>query len=221
MKRRDSLKALAIGGLSAGVLLDACKSPDAEKAALAKGAGKEPAYDRMAEQQQYDALLQKETFFTPAEMAVITVLVDIIIPADEVSGSATEAGVPAFIEFMAKDKPEYQVPLRGGIRWLDLQSHKQFEKAFVDSEAAQQIELIDAIAYPLKAKPDMQQGVTFFNLMRDLTASGFYTTAMGWKDIEYMGNKPNQWNGVPADVLATYNLAYTEKDLAECINYDS
>jgi hypothetical protein len=65
----------------------------------------------------------------------------------------------------------------------------------------------------------MQQGVAFFNLMRDLTASGFYTSPIGVKDIGYVGNAPNQWNGVPDDVLKQYGLAYTEKELKECISF--
>ena len=65
----------------------------------------------------------------------------------------------------------------------------------------------------------MKQGVAFFSLMRNLTATGFYTTEMGVKDIGYIGNVPNQWNGVPDDVLKQYNLAYTEKELKECVSF--
>jgi hypothetical protein len=75
------------------------------------------------------------------------------------------------------------------------------------------------IAYPKKAKPEMAQGVSFFNTMRDLTCTGFYTSEIGVNDIGYMGNKPNQWNGVPDYVLKQYNLAYTEKELKECVKY--
>jgi hypothetical protein len=75
------------------------------------------------------------------------------------------------------------------------------------------------IAYPKKAKPEHAQGVAFFNTMRDLTATGFYTTEMGVKDVGYIGNAPNQWNGVPDDVLKQYDLAYTEKELKECVKY--
>jgi len=80
--------------------------------------------------------------------------------------------------------------------------------------------MVDEIAWPAKAKPEMSQGVAFFSLMRNLTASGFYTTELGGKDIGYMGNVPNQWNGVPADVLQQYGLAYSEKELKECVSFD-
>jgi hypothetical protein len=81
------------------------------------------------------------------------------------------------------------------------------------------LQLVDDIAFPAKAKPEMKQGVSFFNLMRNLTATGFYTSAIGIKDIDYKGNKPNQWNGVPDDVLKQYGLSYSEKELKECISF--
>ena len=152
-------------------------------------------------------------------MTTITLLGDIIIPRDEVSGSASDAKVPEFIAFIVKDMPEHQVPMRGGLRWLDLQCLKRFEKAFKDCTPQQQIEMVDEIAYPKRAKPEMAQGVAFFTLMRNLTASGFYTTEIGVKDMGYIGNVPNQWNGVPEDVLKQHNLAYTEKELKECISF--
>ena len=79
----------------------------------------------------------------------------------------------------------------------------------------------DEIAYPKKAKPEMQQGVAFFNLMRNLTATGFYTSEIGVKDVGYLGNTPNQWNGVPDDVLKQYGLSYSEKELKECVSFDN
>ena len=79
--------------------------------------------------------------------------------------------------------------------------------------------MVDETEWPKKAKPEMQPGLTFFNLMRNLTATGFYTSQLGVKDVGYLGNTPNQWNGVPADVLKQYNLAYTEKELKECVSF--
>ena len=146
-------------------------------------------------------------------------LADIIIPKDEVSGSASDAKVADFIEYIVKDEPDFQTPLRGGLRWLDIHCLNTYQKAFKDCSAQQQIEVVDQIAYPAKAKPEMAFGVSFFNLMRNLTATGFYSTQIGWNDIGYVGNSPNQWNGVPDDVLKQYNLAYSEKELKECISF--
>jgi hypothetical protein len=86
--------------------------------------------------------------------------------------------------------------------------------------AAQQITVVDSIAYPEKAAKELAQGVSFFNLMRDLVTTGFYTTEIGIKDLGYVGNAPNQWNGVPDEVLKQYKLAYTEKELKECLSFD-
>lgn len=223
MDRRKSLKALAVGTLSAGVLLNACKDEDKKATEAKDGAAVKEGSDtdRQPEEIARYKELTSKTFFTPEETATITVLGDIIIPKDDISGSASEAGVPEFIEFIVKDMPEHQVPLRGGLRWLDLQCLNRYEKAFKDCSKEQQIEMVDMIAYPKKAKPEMQPGVVFFNRMRDLTVTGFYTSAIGVKDLGYAGNKPNQWNGVPDDVLKQYKLAYTEKELKECISFDN
>jgi hypothetical protein len=145
--------------------------------------------------------------------------VAIIIPKDDVSGSATEAGVPDFIEFIVKDMPRHQTPMRGGLKWLDFQCMKLYTKAFSDCTPTQQIEIVDEIAFPEKAKPDMTQGVAFFNLLRDLTATGFYTSKIGLADMGYVGNKPNQWDGVPQEVLDQYGLKYDERTLAESVKF--
>jgi len=221
MNRRKSLKALMVGSVSAGVLLDACKpanSPDASATTAASAAT--PKIDRFKDEADNDKRLLAETFFTAEEMAAITILADIIIPADAVSGSASQAGVPAFIEFIVKDMPNHQTPMRGGLRWLNLQCLNRYRKVFAACSTTEQMAMVDLIAWPERAQPNMAQGVAFFNLMRNLTASGFYTTEMGFKDIGYMGNQPNQWKGVPDDVLKQYGLAYTPKELAECITFD-
>ena len=218
MDRRKSLKLIATGALASGALASGCNTEDKKKTEVAN----EPTFslDRNPDELKHEKeLLAKEKFFTDHEMATITVLADIIIPKDEVSGSATDAKVPEFIEFIVKDMPSHQTPMRGGLKWLDIECMKRFDKSFVDCNSQQQMEMIDAIAYPDKAKKEMSQGVKFFNLMRNLTATGFYTSEIGVKDIGYVGNTPNQWNGVPDDVLKQYGLAYTDKELKECLKF--
>lgn len=209
MKRRESLKAIGLTALSTGLLLDGCQ-PQAPQTQTAAAPAAPPPDNagRQPFEVERDQKLHADTFFTKPEMATITVLADIIIPKDERSGSASDAGVPAFIEFIAKDMPEHQVPLRGGLRWLDTQCQRRYQQPFVACTKAQQLEMVTAIAYPLKAKRDMQPGVAFFNRMRDLTATGFFTSKMGMADIGYVGNQPNRWTGVPADVLKQYGLEH-------------
>ena len=220
MDRRKSLKLIATGAIAAPAVLAGCKNEDKTTEVV-----KEPQFnfDRAKEEIEIEKkLLAMGRFFTDHEMATITVLADIIIPKDEVSGSATDAKVPEFIDFIVRDMPDHQVPMRGGLRWLDMQCLKRYEKTFIDCSQEQKIEMVDFIAWPKKAKdkPELQPGVAFFNRMRNLTATGFYTTEIGVKDIGYLGNTPNQWNGVPDEVLKQYGLAYSEKELKECVSFD-
>lgn len=219
MDRRKSLKAIALGTISTGLLLNSCKDTDKKAEPGVTGAAGPGKIDRMPEEVEHYNRVTAESYFTKHEMATITILADIIIPKDEISGSASDAEVPDFIEFIVKDMPEHQTPMRGGLRWLDLQCLRQYEKSFKDCSEQQRIAMVDQIAYPETAKPEMKPGVNFFNLMRDLTCTGFYTSEIGVKDIGYVGNKPNQWNGVPDEVLKQYNLAYTEKENQECVSY--
>jgi hypothetical protein len=233
MDRRKSLKLLATGAIAVPAVIAGCKTDD-KKTDTKNPADNGVAIDRNAEELQYEkSLIAQGKFFTEHEMATITVLGDIIIPRDDISGSASDANVPEFIDFIVRDMPQHQLPMRGGLRWLDMQCLKRYEKAFKDCSQQQQIEIVDDIAYPEieytdekgnkvkkgKIKPGMKQGVAFFSLMRNLTASGFYTSEIGVKDIGYMGNTPNKWNGVPDEVLKQYNLAYTEKELKECVKF--
>lgn len=200
MNRRDSLKALGLASVTTA-LIDACNpavKPGTEIATETTG--------RQPFEAERDKKLQHEKFFDSHEMATITVLVDIIIPKDERSGSATDAKVPEFLEFIVKDEPQHQLPLRGGLKWLDIKCLNRYGKDFKSCAAAEQTEMVTAIAYPSLATPEMQPGVAFFNNLRDLTAIGFFTTKMGIDDLGYKGNTPNQWKGVPPDVLKQYGL---------------
>jgi hypothetical protein len=235
MDRRKSLKTIALGTLSANVLLEAC-NPGAKKAgpsekgaaetkeaaqADAAWAGKYAAWEEQSGRQPFeverDERLMKERFFTDQEMKTIAVLSDIIIPADAHSGSATDAGVPDFIEFIVKDMPEHKTPMRGGLRWLDVECLNRYDKTFTECRGTQQLAVVEDIAYPGEARPEMKQGASFFSLMRNLTASGFYSSKMGIADIGYAGNHPTIWDGVPDDVLKQYGLSYSSKTLTECV----
>lgn len=209
MKRRDSLKALALTTFGVGVSTVPSKAENTEGVLNDIFKDKDPDKPGSTEEEkQRDRKLKADKFLTPTEVKMVTVLGDIIVPADAVSGSASQAGVPAFIEFLLKDKPEMQTPMRGGLKWLDVQCLKMFEKTFLECTSSQQLQLIDLIAYPKQAKPEYSQGVKFFSLIRNLTLTGFYTSQMGINDLGYKGNTPNTWEGVPQDVLDKYGLSY-------------
>jgi gluconate 2-dehydrogenase gamma chain len=218
MDRRKYLKTLAVGTAGAGLLLNqSCEPKKAETAETPKTFTIDRTPQELAREQQ----LMQEKFFDDHEMKTISILADIIIPKDEISGSATDAGVPGFIEFIAKDMPRYKTPLRGGLKWLDMQCLKRYNADFASCTGEQQIELIDEIAFPEKAKPEMQPGVSFFNTMRDLTACGFFTSKIGIEDLGYAGNHPNQWDGVPPEVLAQYGVKYDNRTLEISVKFDS
>jgi gluconate 2-dehydrogenase gamma chain len=204
MNRRDSLKALGIGTLSASALLASCHPKTAEEngseAALTDTTGRQPF------EVERDKALLKKTYFDKHEMTTVAVLTDLIIPRDGHSGSATDAKVPDFIGFIVIDEPEHQLPMRGGLKWLDVHCLNNYDRAFIDCTMQQQKSVLDQIAYPAKAKPEMLQGVAFFNKMRDLTAIGFFTSKMGIEYLGYKGNAPGKWDGVPEDVLKQYGL---------------
>lgn len=155
-------------------------------------------------------------FFTPHQWKTVRVLVDIIIPKDERSGSATDAGVPEFMDFMMLDQPARQVPMRGGLAWLDLECQKRFDKLFIDCAPAEQTAVLDDIAWPSRAMSPpggpphpLRHGVAFFTSFRDLTAAGFWTTRMGIDDLKYMGNRAvAKWDGCPEEALKKLGVSY-------------
>jgi gluconate 2-dehydrogenase subunit 3-like protein len=166
-------------------------------------------------------------FFNRHEYQTVRVLVDYIIPRDERSGSATDAGVPQYMDFVLSDQTPppgpanptrrfyvaptpAQVNMRGGLAWLDRECANRFGtgKTFITSSDAQRRQVLNDIAWPAKAKPELSHGVTFFNRMRDMTAAGFFSSKMGVQDLRYMGNVPMaKWDGCPPEVLAKLGVA--------------
>ena len=223
MDRRETIKTLVVGSFASSFVLTGCNpdhmepgSTSAPEGVLGDNLGVDldapgNGYGRTPAEAARDEILFSQTFFNSHEMATIAVLSDIIIPADEVSGSATEAKVPEFIEFIVKDMPYHQVPIRGGLMWLDHESNRRFGKVFKDISHDQQIEIVEEIAYPDDAKPEMGPGVSFFSHMRNLVTTGFYTTRMGIDDLGYVGNQPNAWDGIPEEVQKKHNKFYRDE----------
>jgi hypothetical protein len=149
----------------------------------------------------------KPQFFTTHEYQTVRVLCDLIIPKDERSGSATEAGVPEFMDFILFDQPDRQVAMRGGLAWMDLEAQRRFDKTFLAASDAQRREILDDVSTYGELKPGMTHGRTFFRSFRDLTSSGFWTSKMGIEDLGYIGNTfVPEWNGCPKDVLTKLGL---------------
>lgn len=144
----------------------------------------------------------KRQTFDEHEWKTVRVLADYIIPRDERSGSATDAGVPEFMDDWLAFNPQGLPAVRGGMIWLDLECQRAWSKDFVDSTADQQKQMLDRIAYPKTAAPEDAAGVVFFNHMRNLVVSGFFSSKMGVSDLPYLGNQMlSEWPGCPAEVL--------------------
>ncbi|HYL22014.1 MAG TPA: gluconate 2-dehydrogenase subunit 3 family protein [Gemmatimonadales bacterium] len=184
-------------------------------APLAAAFGWTPASVREAAARAREALARGTPYepkqFTAHEWDTVRILVDLILPKDERSGSATDAGVPEFMDFMLGDDPALAVPVRGGLAWLDHECDDRYGKSFVACRETERTALLDDIAWPRKATPQHAAGVAFFNRFRDLTATGFFSSRMGVRDLRYIGNAfVSEWKGCPPDALAKLGVRYDE-----------
>ena len=148
-------------------------------------------------------------FFTAAEFRTVRILADMIIPRDDRSGSASDAGVPEFMDFTMNDRPNSQKWMRDGLAWLNAQSNTRFGKQFADATETQREAILNDIAWPARAPATMADGVGFFNRFRDLTSSGFWSSQVGVKDLQYKGNVfVAEWNGCPPAALSKLGVNY-------------
>ena len=197
--RRQILQALSAVPVAAGMVWTEAEAQEAHQHAQA------------AAKKATAAAPFRPKFFTRHEYATVTMLVDLIIPKDDRSGSATDAGVPQFMDFMMVDQPARQTAMRGGLAWLDRECVSRFEKDFLAASPAQRTQVLDDIAWPQKAGPEHAHGVAFFNSFRDLTASGFFTSKMGLEDLKYMGNRyVPEWTGCPPEVMKKLGVSLDE-----------
>jgi len=152
-------------------------------------------------------------FFTAEEFRAARILADMIIPRDDRSGNSSDAGVPEFMDFMMIDRPKDQTWMRAGLAWLDAHSKTRFGKPFADATDTDREQILDDIAWPARAPASMVAGVDFFNRFRDLTSSGFWSSRIGVKDLEYIGNQVvPDWDGCPPAALAKLGVSYDKFD---------
>ncbi|MEX2179739.1 MAG: gluconate 2-dehydrogenase subunit 3 family protein [Gemmatimonadaceae bacterium] len=198
--RRQALK--SFGAISLATALD-LSPPQLERAldglaTLAEGEGQQPAY--------------APRFFRAAEWRLVRMLADYVIPRDARSGSATDAKVPEFMDWLLADREATEsskISMRGGLAWINSESRERFGRDFVTATDAQRRAILDDVAWPAKARPEMSQGVAFFTRFRDFTASGFFSSAMGWQDVQYIGNVSlPAWDGCPPAALAKLGVSY-------------
>ena len=226
MNRRDHLKSLLVTTAGAGLAttsLPGCVANDTEAdvGTATTEAANELSYLTPQEQLLVEKI-EAERFFSDFERETIVALAHRVLPASE-HGGIEEAGVPEFIEFRVKEVDGYRIPMRGGLAWLNGESQRRFGEAFALLNPPDQTEILDEIAFhdpevPERERPVEQQ---FFNLFRNLVLTGYFTSAVGIADLEYKGNAPNQWDGVPQEVLDKHGVAYDPVWIAKCVDHEN
>jgi gluconate 2-dehydrogenase gamma chain len=189
ISRRDVLKTLAMSA-AGGSVLQVIPSEAAELA------------HQMVHKEKAATPAGKYTakYFDARQYETLTSLCDTIIPKDEKSGGAVEAGAPEFIDLLTSENEEFQLALGGGLMWLDHYCTDHYEKSYLECTLEQRKEVIDLIAYRKNAKatPELHQGVAFFAFLRNMTCDGFYTSKIGIEDLQYIGNVTrSEWPGCP------------------------
>ena len=195
VSRRDLFQILGAAPLLAGVpaAVVAQEHQHHQAAGAANGAGP----------------YQRKTF-DDHQWQTVRVLCDLILPADERSGSATQAGVPEFLDDWIAFRTEedgnrdLEAEIFGGLTWLDREARRLYQSDFASAPPNEQRKLLDRIAYPDRAAKEDHPWVYFFNEFRSLTVSGFFSSKMGVADLPYLGNRlVVEWKGCDPKVWAT------------------
>ena len=223
MNRRETLKALFLASASTGIIATTGCSTSVNPNSRGKrvtwtSLDSTYSYGRTAVEKAHDQNLLQQSYFSEHELVTIATLCDIILPNEDPNGGALDAGVPDFVEFIVKEREIFKIPLRGGVMWLDNHSIEHYGANFINIAESQRLEICDQIAYPEVENTQLQPGIRFFSLMRDLTMTGYYTTELGFNDLGYQGNTPNTWDGVPASVLKRHGKQYDDEWLSKCVD---
>src|SRR5579864_8350658 len=188
VSRRDVLRSLAAGATAGSVLT------------MIPAQAAEFAHNLIQKEKAAAAGKYVPKFFPARQYETLVSLCDTIIPKDEKSEGAVEAGAPEFIDLLTSENQEFQLALGGGLMWLDHYCTDHYEKSYLECTPEQRKEVIDLIAYRKNAKatPELHQGVAFFSFLRNMTCDGFYTSKIGIEDLQYIGNVTrSEWPGCP------------------------
>ena len=179
ISRRDILKTLGVTAAAGSVL----------QVIPAKAA----AFAHEAVQKEKAASLTGRyvpKYFSAHQYETLKSLCDTIIPKDDQSGGAVEAGAPEFIDLLTSENEKFQGKLGGGLMWLDTYCNDQYGKIYLECTPEQRTATRDLIAYRKNAlqNPRLSQGIAFFAFLRNMTCDGFYTSKIGIADLQYIGN---------------------------------
>jgi len=214
MDRRTALKVIAAAAAAPG-MLSACEPEGPDPAMVVAPPHNPLAAGTPFDPDLLDPVVPWERSLTDQELQTLAALCDLIIPADDRSPAASELGAHEFIdewvsapyESMERDK----VLVRGGIVWLDAESNRRFGARFVELTEAQQTAICDDICWAEEAAEELKAAARFFDKVRDLTATAFYTTRKGMEDLGYVGNTPlASWGPPPPQVLRRAGIDQNE-----------
>ena len=198
--RRDLIKALAFAVAATGGVMEdiaAAQHVHAEATSSIKATG---------------AYVSRE--MSGAEFKTLERLAELIVPADDVSGSAREAGAAPFIDVLCSQNKKLAEIYHGGLAWLDAEMNKRYGKSFVNASPADQTAMLDLLVqaekleksrvdevagmkkaayrdfadYSLKPAHPLAAGAKFFDWVRKMTVDAFYTSPLGVNDLGYMGS---------------------------------
>lgn len=222
MARREALKVIAVAAASASLAEGFSPSiADAQQPATPKPKPGVPSgvpvppktgpRGTVTDPDLINPVANWPRLLSAAELVTLGALCDMIIPADDKSPSASTVGVPRYINEYVSAPYDWAeralVSVRGGLSWLDVESERRFTKRFSLLTVAQRTQICDDICYLPNAKPEFRAAARFFDQIRDLTSSGFYTTDAGMKDLQYIGNVPlAKFDGPPPEVLRKLGL---------------
>ncbi len=176
--RRDLIKSLGL--TAAGSLLRAVPLAAAETAHR-----KVSAHKAASSAGEYTP-----KFFPEHQYKTLRALCDAIIPPDQESGGALEAGAPEFVDLLTSENKDLQLQFGGGIMWLDATCTERYGRTYLQCSSGQRTEMLDLIAFRKNAEKDprLSPGVEFFSTVRKYTADGFFTSEIGIKYLGFIGN---------------------------------
>jgi len=214
MNRRVVLKVLAAAAAAPAIACDAGSGGSGGEGAVsapdqptanphALGTPTDP--DLLTPVVPWDLVLSDEEMVTAAALA------DVIIPADDWSPASSSVGAHHFVNEWVSAPYEGQrrdlVLIRGGLVWLNATSMERYGAPFAELTSEQHRAICDEICYLPDALPALRRWARFFDKMRDLVSTGFWTTPEGMADLGYQGNVPlPSFDGPPAEVLAQLGL---------------
>ena len=220
MKRRDSLKTLVLGSLGATLTFNSCIT-DEDKLLLDKVW--EYKYGRTPEELKWDYKVLKGKFFNEDELNTINKIANIVLPPNE-NGNINDAGVVELFEIIAKDfstpaHNEYgEKVLRRGLIVFDQICQERFGSKLLECSDTQIKSVFDDIAFNDNTDENLQEAIRLFAVYRGMIITGYFTSEVGIKDLEYKGNTPNIWDGVPEDILKDYSVSYDEEWSSRCVD---